>query len=223
MPPGACAVARSATRRATRKSAKARRNRGMPRGRSGSIGRSATCARCASRRCRPRRRRSRAVRRPSSTARGAGGPATNPVANKPRRSGGLFIEDVTTETGVALLRQALLLAPAARVEVIERSQLDADELQAQLQRAAYLVLPALTDEPMPRALVEAFANAVPVIASRAGSAAELIEPGRNGLLFEPGSTRDLARELMWAEAFPEKVRQMGESARGDYRPRVICD
>ena len=58
------------------------------------------------------------------------------MANKPRRSGGLFIEDVSTEAGRAILRQALVLAPAARVELIERSQLDADELQARLQRAA---------------------------------------------------------------------------------------
>jgi len=121
----------------------------------------------------------------------------------------------------AILREALVLAPAARVEPIERAELDADELQARLQRAAYLVLPALTDEPMPRALVEAFANAVPVIASRAGSAADLIEPGRNGLLFEPGAAGDLARQLMWAEAFPEKMRQMGECARADYRARFI--
>ena len=48
-----------------------------------------------------------------------------------------------------------------------------------------------------------------------------IEPGRNGLLFEPGSARELARELMWAEAFPEKVRQMGECARADYLARFI--
>ena len=138
------------------------------------------------------------------------------MANKPRRSGGVYIGEMN-----ALLRDALALAPAARVELLDRADLDVDELQARLQKAAYLVLPALTDEPMPRALVEAFANAVPVIAGAAGSAADLIEPGRNGLLFEPGSARDLARQLMWAEAFPEKMRQMGECARADYLARFI--
>ena len=49
--------------------------------------------------------------------------------------------------------------------------------------------------------------------------AELVEPGRNGLLFEPGSARDLARRLAWAEAFPEKMRQMGLCARADYEAR----
>ena len=136
-----------------------------------------------------------------------------------RRSGGVFIGDLSAESGLATLREALVLAPAAQVELLERADLDA--LQARLQSAAYLVLPTLTYDPMPRPLVEAFANAVPVIASRIGSLADLVEPGRNGLLFEPGSARDLARQLMWAEAFPEKMRQMGECARADYQARFI--
>ena len=138
-----------------------------------------------------------------------------------RRSGGVFIGDLSAESGVATLREALHLAPAARVVLIDRLDLDPDELQSRLQGAAYLVLPSLTYEPMPRALVEAFANAVPAIASRIGSLADLVEPGRNGLLFEPGSARDLARQLAWAEAFPEKMRQMGECARADYLARFI--
>jgi glycosyltransferase involved in cell wall biosynthesis len=144
------------------------------------------------------------------------------VKSERRRAGGVYIGELTPESGIATLRDALDLYPAARVQVIGRSDLDSDELAARLQRAAYLVLPTLTYEPMPRSLVEAFANGVPVIASRLGSAAELIEPGRNGLLFEPGSARDLARRLAWADAFPEKMRQMGECARADYQARFIA-
>ena len=71
---------------------------------------------------------------------------------------------------------------------------------------AYLVLPSLSYEAgPPRAL------------------AELIEPGRNGLLFEPGSASELARRLAWAEAFPEKMRQMGECAQADYHARFVAD
>jgi len=142
------------------------------------------------------------------------------VKSRVSKSGGLFIGDLA-ESGVATLREAMGLAPAARVELAERADLDSDELQEKLQSAAYLVLPTLTYDPMPRPLVEAFATAVPVIATRDGSLGELVEPGRNGLLFEPGSARDLARHLMWAEAFPEKMRQMGECARADYLARFI--
>jgi glycosyltransferase involved in cell wall biosynthesis len=92
-----------------------------------------------------------------------------------------------------------------------------------MRGAAYLVMPSLAYEALPRPLVEAFSNALPVVASRQGALAELIEPGRNGLLFEPGSARDHARRLAWAEAFPEKMRQMGECARADYESRFIGD
>jgi glycosyltransferase involved in cell wall biosynthesis len=143
------------------------------------------------------------------------------VNSAARRSGGLYIGDLRPEGGIDTLREALAIAPAARVELVDRADLDPDDVQARLQSAAYLVLPSLTYDPMPRQLVEAFANAVPVIASRVGSLAELVEQGRNGLLFEPGSARDLARQLMWAEAFPEKMRQMGECARADYLARFI--
>src|SRR5204863_1149344 len=65
--------------------------------------------------------------------------------------------------------------------------LEGDALQARLERAAYLVLPACNGEALPRALMDAFANGLAVIAPEEGAAAELIEPGRNGLLFAPGS------------------------------------
>ena len=89
--------------------------------------------------------------------------------------------------------------------------------------AAYLVLPSLSYDAEPQALVQAFATGLPVIASRLSTLAELVEPGRNGLLFEPGSARELARRLAWAEAFPEKMRQMGECAQADYQARFIAD
>jgi len=144
------------------------------------------------------------------------------VKSEPRRAGGVFISDLSAESGAATVIEALDLYPGARIEFLNREQLDGEALQERLEQAAYVVLPTLSADPMPRALAEAFANAVPVIASRVGSAEELIEPGRNGLLFEPGSARGLARRLAWADAFPEKMRQMGECARADYQARFIA-
>jgi glycosyltransferase involved in cell wall biosynthesis len=155
------------------------------------------------------------------------------------RSGGLFVGRLTAESGVATLLEALDLYPGARIDVIGAGpeqprlqmhprvrilgRLAPDEVRERMRRAAYLVLPSLSYEPMPGALVEAFANALPVIASRLGSLSDLVEPGRNGLLFEPGSARDLARRLAWAEAFPEKMRQMGECAKADHAARFVAD
>jgi glycosyltransferase involved in cell wall biosynthesis len=155
------------------------------------------------------------------------------------RSGGLFVGRLICENGVGTLLEALDVYPGARIDVIgagpEEARLhaharvrvlgrvDAAEVQERMRSAAYLLMPSLSYEAMPRALVDAFANALPVIASRLGALAELVEPGRNGLLFEPGSSRDLARRIAWAEAFPEKMRQMGECARADYQARFIPD
>jgi len=152
------------------------------------------------------------------------------------RGGGIYVGPLTAEAGVGTLIEALDLFPGARIEVIGSGpegvrlaqhpqvrlagNLKGDELQARLEAAAYLVVPA--HDPVARQVVEAFANGTAVIASRTGAAAELIEPGRNGLLFEPGSARDLARRLAWAEAFPERMRQMGECARADYQARFIA-
>jgi glycosyltransferase involved in cell wall biosynthesis len=159
--------------------------------------------------------------------------------NTRTRNGGLFVGRLVAENGTATLLEALDLFPGARIDVIgagpEATRLAAHphvrllgrsgpgEVKDRMRGAAYLVLPSLAYEALPRPLIEAFANALPVIASRQGALAELVEPGRNGLLFEPGSGRDLARRLAWAEAFPEKMRQMGECARADYDARFVAD
>lgn len=142
------------------------------------------------------------------------------VPPRPARSGGLFVGRLTAENGAAVLHEALDLFPGARVEAINAGP---SETRERMRRAAYLVLPSLRYESMPRPLIEAFACGLPVIASRLGTLAELVEPGRNGLLFEPGSARELARRLAWAEAFPEKMRQMGECAKADYQARFVAD
>ena len=143
--------------------------------------------------------------------------------NDERRCGGVFIGELSRENGIEILRQALLFFPGAALELIAPGKLEGEALLERLERAAYLVMPAACDEPMPRRVMEAFANGLPVIAADEGSAAALIEPGRNGLLFETRSPRELARRLAWAEAFPEKMRQMGECARADYLARFIAD
>jgi len=152
---------------------------------------------------------------------------------------GLFVGRLVIESGLGTLLEALDLYPGARIDVIGAGPEEARiaghpnirvlgrvgqaEVQTRMREAAYLVLPSLSYDHLPRPLVEAFANGVPVIASRIGRLAEMVEPGRNGLLFEAGSARDLARRLAWAEAFPEKMRQMGECAKADYRARLVAD
>ncbi|MGQ0651324.1 MAG: glycosyltransferase [Betaproteobacteria bacterium] len=160
-----------------------------------------------------------------------------------RGQGGLFVGQLVDDSGLGILLEALDLFPGARIFVVgagpeearvrAHPQVDlvgrASHFTAQeyMERAAYLVLPGLRETEMreatPRQAVEAFAHGLPVIASRIGSLADMVEPGRNGLLFEPGAARELARRLAWAEAFPEKMRQMGECAKADYQARFVAD
>jgi glycosyltransferase involved in cell wall biosynthesis len=137
------------------------------------------------------------------------------MPREPRRAGGVCLG-----TRSALLEQALALFPGAPIELVS---LEGEELQERLEQAAYLVLPEAGDEPLPREVIDGFANGLAVIAPDEGAAAELVEAGRNGLLFEAGSARSLARQLAWAEAFADKMRQMGEWARADYLARFIGD
>jgi glycosyltransferase involved in cell wall biosynthesis len=69
-------------------------------------------------------------------------------------------------------------------------------------------------------LVEAYACGLPVIASRLGAMATLVEEGHTGLLFEPGDARDLARQMMWAESNPHAMQEMGRAARLKYEAEL---
>jgi glycosyltransferase involved in cell wall biosynthesis len=58
-----------------------------------------------------------------------------------------------------------------------------------------LVVPSVWEENAPFVIREALSLGVPVVASDLGGMAEMVEHGRNGLLFPPGDARALARAL----------------------------
>jgi glycosyltransferase involved in cell wall biosynthesis len=138
------------------------------------------------------------------------------------RKGGLFVGALSRQSGARTLFAALDLFGGARVEVLTPDA-PSYKVRERMARAAWLVLPGSAYDAVPRTLIEAFANSLPVIGSRTGVLTDLIQEGRNGLLFEPGSARDLARRIAWAGAFPEKMRQMGEWAQADYTARFGAD
>ncbi len=137
------------------------------------------------------------------------------------RSGGLYVGELAPIDGAAVLVEALALFPAARIEVLPQGERHAGRRAKAMARAAYVVITAHREDDVERTLAEAFAQGLPVIAPSEGICAELVEAGRNGLLYEPASSRELARRLAWAEAFPERMHQMGECARADYLARFI--
>jgi glycosyltransferase involved in cell wall biosynthesis len=67
-------------------------------------------------------------------------------------------------------------------------------VQAELRAAGMLVLPSFL-EGIPVVLMEAMAAGVPVVASRVGGVAELVEDRVSGRLVAPGSSEDLAAAI----------------------------
>ena len=151
------------------------------------------------------------------------------------RDGLLFVGRLSAEKGVSTLAQSMALLPDTRLRVVgdgpeahllrslcgvtRLGRLPGDEVRLEMSRASALVLPSICYENFPRTIAEAYACGLPVIASRLGVMAELVEDGRTGLLFAPGDAHDLARKIAWAEQHPEEMRTMGNNARHEYEAK----
>ena len=72
---------------------------------------------------------------------------------------------------------------------------DRADLQAILAAHDVLVMPVIWEETFSLVIREALQAGLPVIAARRGALPEIIEDGRNGLLFEPENAADLRRCL----------------------------
>jgi len=82
--------------------------------------------------------------------------------------------------------------------------------------ANFLVFPSNWYEGFPVTILEAFACGLPVLASRLGSMAEMVEDGVTGLHFEAGNSADLANKIQWAYEHPKEMICMGKNARRIY-------
>jgi glycosyltransferase involved in cell wall biosynthesis len=159
-------------------------------------------------------------------------------ANEPEwvfRSGGIFIGRLSEEKGLKVLAEALSQLPDSQIDVYGKGDLQsyveatssfnykgfhaADELQACLRQAAYLVVPSTGVESFGLVAIEAFAAGTPVIASANGGLQEIVVHGKTGFLVESGNTDALARAIAFAEDHPDEMKVMGRAARQAYLSR----
>lgn len=70
-----------------------------------------------------------------------------------------------------------------------------EELQKLISRSTCIVCPAIWYENMPNTVIEAYAYGKPVVASRIGSLAEIVEDEKTGLLFEMKNSKDFSDKL----------------------------
>lgn len=96
------------------------------------------------------------------------------------------------------------------------------EVFALMKEASVLIFPSEWYEGFGLSMIEAFATATPVIASRMGAMEELVDPGRTGLLFEPGDVVALRERIQWAFENPSALAEMGLAARREYLHRYTA-
>lgn len=151
------------------------------------------------------------------------------------RTGLLFAGRLSAEKGLDTLARAAGGLPPGSVRVAGSGplasalegepalqalgRLDRQTLQAEMARATALVLPSACYENAPLAVLEAFACGLPVIASRLGALAEIVDEGVTGLLFEAGSAEALHDRMRWALANVDAMRAMGQAARKRHAQR----
>ena len=91
--------------------------------------------------------------------------------------------------------------------------LPTDNTSSFYNRIRLLIVPSVYFETFGLVIAEAMAHGVPVIASRIGGAAELIEEGVNGSFLEPGNQLELEDRIMMFWNQPDQLRCMSDHAR----------
>lgn len=160
-------------------------------------------------------------------------PAPSPGSS---RRGGLFVGRICREKGIGTILQAWSF-PDLPLRIIGSGPL-AEEMQgrsapsvewagqktsievaAAMRRAAFLLVASESFENFPVVVAEAFCNGLPVIASRLGPLAEIVQDGRTGLHFTAGDPADLAAKIRWASENPSEMAAMGLNARREYEAK----
>lgn len=107
--------------------------------------------------------------------------------------------------------EALGLRPKAALNLMDRRPGDVvfpgtvhgEHKRGLIDGAWVGVCPSIRQEPQGMVVLEMLCRGVPVIASRAGGLPDHIEPGQNGMLFEPGNAAGLAECLESIFASPD--------------------
>lgn len=107
---------------------------------------------------------------------------------------------------------------AARVHVLGYQP----DARRYLREAHLLVLPSRS-EGQPLAVLEAFCDGIPVVASRIPELAELVEHGRTGWLFDAADAAALAATLTDAAGSPGQARAVAARARATYQDRFTVE
>jgi glycosyltransferase involved in cell wall biosynthesis len=155
-----------------------------------------------------------------------------------RRNGALFVGRLSREKGVQHLIRAWssisiplhilgdgpergVLEEQSPSNVVFEGRVRLERVRQAMRSAKFIVIPSLWYEGFPVVLVEAFANGLPVIASRLGSLAELVDDNVTGRLVPPGDPDALATVIAELLVDSDRLKAMGVAARQKYESAYV--
>jgi glycosyltransferase involved in cell wall biosynthesis len=119
--------------------------------------------------------------------------------------------------------RSLVQAAAARDDRIDwLGQRSFEEVLSILGKAEALVFPSVCYETFGRTIIESFSKGTPVIASRHGAMAELIDDERTGWLFEVGNPGELVSKIKRALSDSQQLAGMRQAARNEFEHKYTA-
>ncbi|RYF41138.1 MAG: glycosyltransferase [Comamonadaceae bacterium] len=150
------------------------------------------------------------------------------------RTGALYVGRLSREKGVDVLLEAwrqlsdipLTIVGSGPEEAALRSSAPAgvrfvgalppEGVRQHMQEAACLVMPSRWYEGLPLTALEAFSLSLPIICSRIGSLAEIVEHDGNGWHFETNNAAELAARVRNCFSHPDLLVKAGQEARASF-------
>jgi len=121
------------------------------------------------------------------------------------------------------------LAPIVERAVAENDSIEwlgyrePEQVNELIGRATCVVVPSLWYETFGLVVAEAFAKGTPVVVTRLGALAELVQHQRTGMHFTPDDPDDLAKQVEWVFEHPIEVARMRREARTEYERRYSVE
>ena len=152
------------------------------------------------------------------------------------RNGAIYVGRLSSEKGVALLLRTWRAFPHIPLTIVgdgpERQDLEAmapanvtftgalSTVQARekMSQSQCLIMPSIWYETFGLTIIEAFSVGTPVLASRLGAMAELVDEGVTGLSFDPSENK-LVDAIRAAFSDNGRLLQMGRAAASIYKDR----
>ena len=156
----------------------------------------------------------------------------------------LFVSRLSVEKGIGTMLTAMeLVNPAVRLKIVGDGPMAA-EVKAAAERnpriqylgrlpqrevldlmgaSRCVLFPSEWYETFGRVAAESFSRGTPVIASRIGAVAEIVDDGRTGFHYTAGDPRDLARTIDQVFARANSLADMRREARREYEQKYTAD